>query len=220
MPVQTPPPRRSAFVSLDGIDGTGKSTQLTLLADRLRALGLTVTTCTDPGGTDLGARLREILLYGRQTQMSMRAETLMFMASRAELVERIIRPALARGEVVLSDRFLLANVVYQGHAGGLDPADLWAVGAFSTQGIEPDRVLVLDLPVDVARSRRKPSPADRVESRDDWYFRRVREGFLLEARTRPDTHRVIDATGSVEQVHEAVFAATRELLASRGHPGL
>jgi dTMP kinase len=209
------PTSRSAFVSLDGIDGTGKTTQLNLLADRLRGLGVPVTTCTDPGGTELGAKLREILLYGRQAQTSMRAESLMFMASRAELVERVIRPALARGEVMLSDRFLLANVVYQGHAGGLDPADLWAVGRFCTSGLEPDRVIVLDLPVAVAKARRSGA-ADRVESRDDWYFQRVRDGFLLEARARPDTHRVIDATAAVEQVHEAVFAAVKELLAGRG----
>ncbi len=216
MPVQTPPPRRSSFVSLDGIDGTGKSTQLGLLAERLRALGLTVTTCTDPGGTDIGARLREILLYGRQTQMSMRAESLMFMASRAELVERVIRPALSRGEAVLSDRFLLANVVYQGHAGGLDPSDLWAVGRFSTGGLEPDLTLVLDLPVEVARSRRKPAATDRVESRGDWYFQRVRDGFLYEVQNWPDNMKVIDAGGTAEQVHEAVFAQVREHLAARG----
>lgn len=207
---------RSTFVSLDGIDGTGKSTQLTLLAERLRKLGLTVTTCTDPGGTDLGAKLREILLYGRQAQMSMRAEALMFMASRAELVECIIRPALSRGEVVISDRFLLANVVYQGHAGGLDPIDLWTIGRFSTGGLEPDLTLVLDLPVEVARVRRKSSAADRVESRDDWYFQRVRDGFLFEVQNWPDTHRVIDATGTAEQVHEAVFAEVKGLLTDRG----
>lgn len=207
---------RSLFVSLDGIDGTGKSTQLTMLAERLRELGLGVATCTDPGGTDLGARLREILLYGRQTQMSMRAESLMFMASRAELVEKVIRPALNREEVVLSDRFLLANVVYQGHAGGLDPADLWTVGRFSTGGLEPDLTLVLDLPVGVARTRRKASAADRVESRGDWYFQRVRDGFLFEAQNWPDTVRVIDATGTVEQVHEALFAQVRDLLARKG----
>jgi len=206
----------STFISLDGIDGTGKSTQLTLLAERLRKLGLAVTTCTDPGGTDLGARLREILLYGRQTQMSMRAEALMFMASRAELVERIIRPALARGEVVISDRFLLANVVYQGHAGGLDPADLWTIGRFSTGELEPDLTLVLDLPVEVARTRRKSSAADRVESRGDWYFQRVRDGFLFEVQNWPDTHRVIDATGTPEQVHEAVFAEVKGILTARG----
>jgi dTMP kinase len=206
-----PPPHSPAFISLDGIDGTGKSTQLTLLAERLRTLGLAVTTCTDPGGTDLGAKLREILLYGRQAQMSMRAEALLFMASRAELVDKVIRPALARGEVVLSDRFLLANVVYQGHAGGLDPVDLWTVGRFSTGWLEPHRTLVLDLPVEVARSRRT-RPADRVESRDDWYFQRVRDGFLLEAQNWPDTVRVIDATAGVEAVHERLFAEVRELL--------
>jgi dTMP kinase len=216
MPVQTPPPRRNSFVSLDGIDGTGKSTQLGLLAERLRTLGHTVTTCTDPGGTDIGAKLREILLYGRQTQMSMRAESLMFMASRAELVERVIRPALARGEVVISDRFLLANVVYQGHAGGLDPADLWTIGRFSTGGVEPDLTLVLDLPVEVARARRKPAATDRVESRGDWYFQRVRDGFLFEVANWPDTHRVIDASGTAEEVHESVFARVREHLAARG----
>lgn len=210
-----PAPPRAAFVSLDGIDGTGKTTQLNRLADRLRGLGVPVTMCTDPGGTDLGAKLREILLYGRSTQMSMRAEALMFMASRAELVERVIRPALARGEVVLSDRFLLANVVYQGHAGGLDPADLWTIGRFSTGGIEPDRVIVLDLPVEMAKARR-PGTADRVESRDDWYFQRVRDGFLMEARQRSDTHRIIDARGPVDDVAEAIFADVRELLADRG----
>ena len=210
-----PAPPRAAFVSLDGIDGTGKTTQLNRLAERLRGQGVPVTVCTDPGGTDLGAKLREILLYGRSTQMSMRAEALMFMASRAELVERVIRPAVARGEVVLSDRFLLANVVYQGHAGGLDPADLWTIGRFSTGGLEPDRVIVLDLPVEVAKSRR-PGVADRVESRSDWYFQRVRDGFLMEARERPDTHRVIDATGPVDAVAEAVFADVRELLEKHG----
>jgi dTMP kinase len=211
-----PPPDRSAFISLDGIDNTGKSTQLGLLADRLRSDGHTVTTCTDPGGTDLGARLREILLYGRQAQMSMRAEALLFMASRAELVERVIRPALARGEVVISDRFLLANVVYQGHAGGLDSSDLWTVGRFSTGGLEPDLTLVLDLPVEVARTRRKASAADRVESRGDWYFQRVRDGFLFEVQNWPDTMRVIDASGTAEQVHEAVFARVREHLVAAG----
>jgi dTMP kinase len=207
---------RSAFVSLDGIDGTGKTTQLNLLAERLRGLGVPVTVCTDPGGTDLGAKLREILLYGRQTQMSMRAEALMFMASRAELVARVIQPALARGEVVLSDRFLLANVVYQGHAGGLDPDDLWTIGRFSTADLEPDRVIVLDLTVEVAKTRRKGT-ADRLESRSDWYFQRVRDGFLNEARQRPDTHHVIDASQPMEAVHEAIFTNLRPLLTARGH---
>jgi dTMP kinase len=197
---------RATFVSLDGLDGSGKSSQLARLAERLRAEGRTVTTCVDPGGTDLGAKVREILLFGRQTAMSLRAEALLFMASRAELVERVIAPAISRGEVVLSDRYLLANVVYQGHAGGLDPAELWQLGAFSINGRAPHLTLVLDVPVAVARSRQQ-GRRDRMESRDDWYFQRVRDGFLLEARRRPELHRVIDATASPDAVHEAIWTA-------------
>lgn len=194
------------FVSLDGLDGSGKSTQLVRLAERLRAAGRAVTTCVDPGGTELGAKVREILLFGRQTAMSLRAEALLFMASRAELVERVIAPALARGETVLSDRFLLANVVYQGHAGGLDPSALWELGAFSTAGLEPDLTLILDVPVSVARTRQSGT-RDRMESRDDAYFQRVRDGFLLEAKRRPDRYRVIDATADAEAVQEQVWKA-------------
>src|SRR5690242_227605 len=130
------------FLSLDGPDGAGKSTQLRLLADWLRGRGLPVTECTDPGGTDLGKQLRQILL-GYKGQMGLRCEALLFMASRAQLVEEIIRPALTLGHVVVCDRFLLANVVYQGHAGGLDPEELWQVGRFSTAGVQPDLALVL-----------------------------------------------------------------------------
>src|SRR6516165_7747074 len=111
------------FVSLDGIDGTGKSTQCRLLAYGLRGRGLTVTMCVDPGGTPVGDAVRAIVLDDRR-EITPHCETLLFMASRAELVARVVRPALAAGGVVVSDRFLLANVVYQGHAGGLNPDEL------------------------------------------------------------------------------------------------
>src|SRR5262249_18402469 len=137
------------FLSLDGIDGCGKSTQCRALVDWLRQQGRPAIQCIDPGGTTLGGQLREILLHSRG-DLALPAEALLFMASRAQLVHEIIRPALARGEIVVSDRFTLANVVYQGHAGGLDPALLWQVGALATGGLEPDRTFVLDLPVDVA----------------------------------------------------------------------
>lgn len=197
-------PSRAAFLSLDGIDGTGKSTQLQLLADRLRSLGRTVTTCTDPGGTELGAKLREILLFGKQQNMSMKAEALLFMASRAELVHRVIAPALQRGEIVISDRFLLANVVYQGHAGGLNVEEMWNVGHFATGGIEPDLTIILDLPVSIARSRR-PGQPDRLESRAEDYFEKVRAGFLKEAALQPDKRIVVDASPSMADVHETIF---------------
>lgn len=208
------------FLSFDGLDGTGKSTQCRRLADRLRAAGVAVTHCTDPGGTPVGARLRELLLFGREYQMSARTEALLFMASRAELVEQVVRPALLRGEVVLSDRFLLANVVYQGHAGGLDPAELWQVGGFGTGGLLPDRTLVFDLPVDQAHARRKPD-ADRLEGRGRDYMTRVRAGFLAEAARRPDRVRVIDAAPAADAVAAAVWAAVSDLLPApdRGERG-
>jgi len=201
------------FLSLDGIDGTGKSTQVRLLADSLRARGLTVTTCADPGGTELGAKLREILLHGRQSAMGLRTEALLFMASRAELVERVIAPALAGGEVVISDRYLLANVVYQGHAGGLPPEEMWMLGRFATCRVLPDFTVVLDLPIQVARARWS-GKADRVESRDDDYFERVRKGFLDEATRDPTKFAVVDASPSVDDVQSAILSIIEPRLES------
>ena len=197
------------FIALDGIDGTGKSTQVKLLAERLRAAGRPVTTCVDPGGTELGAKLRAILLDGRQTEMSVRTEALLFLASRAELVHRVIAPALDRGEVVISDRFTLANLVYQAHAGGLDRDELARIGAFAANGLIPDIYFVLDLPVDAAIARRGRS-ADRMECRDREYFERVRRGFLLEAERDPPRIRAIDASPDVHAVHDAIWNCLRD----------
>jgi dTMP kinase len=190
---------RGLFLSLDGVDGAGKSTQCGLLADWLRDQGRTVVQCHDPGGTELGKVLRDILLNYRGA-MAITTEAMLFMTSRAQLVSEVIRPALEAGHVVLCDRFLLANVVYQGHAGGLDPAALWMVGAIATGGVEPDLTFVLDLPPELSLARRKPS-ADRMESRSDEFFAKVRAGFLAEIARRPERFRVIDAspeTGAVQ----------------------
>lgn len=190
------------FISLDGPDGAGKSTQCRLLAAWLRGLGWPVVECTDPGGTALGAQLRNILLNHKET-MALPCEALLFMASRAQLIDEVIRPALAAGQAVVSDRFLLANVVYQGHAGGLDPARLWEVGLFAAGGLEPDLTLVLDVPLDVSVARRKAS-ADRMESRGAEYHERVRAGFLAEARRRPECIRAIDSSVPADAVQEAI----------------
>src|SRR4051812_34045069 len=168
------------FLSLDGIDGTGKSTQCRLLADWLRSRGREVTLTNDPGGTALGDELRGILL-GHRGEMTLTCELFLFMASRAELVDNVIRPALAAGQVVISDRFLLASVVYQGYAGGLNPDDIRGVGRIATGGVEPELSIVLDLPVSAALVRRGRSP-DRMEAKGVAFQERVREGFLTEAR--------------------------------------
>jgi dTMP kinase len=204
---------RAPFLSLDGLDGTGKSTQCRLLADWLRGRGHAVTTCADPGGTALGDQLRDILLH-RRHELSLPCEALLFMASRAQLTSEVIRPALGAGRVVVADRYLLANVVYQGHAGGLDPELLWAVGRLATGGLEPDLTLVLDLPVERAVARRA-GPADRVEGRDLAYHARVREGFRAEARRRPDRVRVIDAGPPVEVVQEAIRREVARIMKDR-----
>jgi dTMP kinase len=200
------------FISLDGLDGTGKSTQSRLLAAWLRQRGFTVTECADPGGTAVGDVVRDLLLH-RRHQMSLPCEALLFMASRAQLTAEIIRPALDSGQAVVSDRYLLANVVYQGHGGGLDPEQLWQIGRLATGGLEPDLTFVLDMPVELALARRT-RPADRVESRKIDYHSRVREGFLTEARRRPERIRVVDADQPVEAVFQRIGEEVARVLAA------
>jgi dTMP kinase len=203
---------RPLFISLDGLDGTGKSTQCRLLADWLRQQGQEVVECADPGGTAVGNAIREILL-GQRHDMALPCEALLFMASRAQLAAEVIFPALAAGQSVVSDRYLLANVVYQGHAGGLNPDRLWEIGRLAINGLLPDLTIVLDLPVELALSR-LTGPADRMESRDAAFHARVREGFLAEARRHPDTIKVVDANQPIQKVHEQI----RHVLAAHSRP--
>lgn len=202
---------QAPFISLDGLDGSGKSTQCRLLADWLRGRGHKVVQCADPGSTAVGESLRDLLLHGRDKNMTRLCEAFLFMASRAQLVAEVIRPALEIGEVVVCDRFLLANVAYQGYGGGLDVDRLWDVGRLATGGLEPDLTLVLDLPLDAALGRRNRAP-DRVERRAPEYQQRVREGFLTEARRRPDRIRVIDAGPPVEVVHGLICKEVERVL--------
>jgi len=198
------------FIALEGLDGTGKSTQCRLLAAWLRARGRAVTECADPGSTSIGEQIRELVLHRRE-EMAPACEALLFMASRAQLTTDIIRPALSAGRDVVADRYLLSNVVYQGHAGGLPADQLWAIGRLSTDGVEPDLTVVLDLPVEAARKRRTGS-ADRVESRDAEYHARVRAGFLDEAHRHPERIAIVDASKLVDEVHEQICRKVQGLL--------
>ena len=204
----------SLFLVLDGIDGTGKSTQCRLLAEWLRGQGQTVMECVEPGSTQIGDELRAILL-GHRHELALRTEALLFMAARAELVECVIRLALAAGQIVISDRYFLANIVYQGHAGGLDVDALTRVEQFVTGGLEPDLTLVLDLPVEAAIARRGRA-ADRKERPDAAYHERVRQGFLEEAKKWPDRIQVIDASPTVDLVQNIIRSEVLSVLAERG----
>ena len=194
------------FIVLDGIDGAGKSSQIGPLVQWLKAGGRTVTTCRDPGSTPAGDAIRAILLDRHEIHLAPTSEMLLYMAARAQLVAEVIRPALARGEWVVSDRYLLANIVYQGHAGGLDPDVVRRVGAVATGGIDPDCVLVLDVDLATA-ARRLDRPLDKLENRGDEFRARLRAGYLAEAARDPDRIAVIDAAAAPEVVAGRLRAA-------------
>ncbi len=209
-----------SFFVLDGPDGGGKTTQARRLAEWLRSKGLSVTTCRDPGGTGLGDRLRPIVLDRSETRIGMRAEMMLYQASRAQLVEEIIAPALAAGGVVVSDRYLLANVVYQGTAGGLIEEEIGLVGLVATGGVLPDLTLVLDIPVELARARVGPA-RDRIEDRPDDYQSRVRSGFLAALGDGaacpyyPAPLVKIDAAAHADVVFESIKREVEHVLAGR-----
>jgi dTMP kinase len=192
-----------SFFSFDGIDGVGKSTQIELLAEWLRSQGREVVTCRDPGSTPLGETLRRLLLDTQGPSICRRSEMLIYMAALAQMVEEIIRPALAAGKSVISDRFLLANVVYQAYAGGLDVQTVWQVGAVAVDNLHPDLTFLLDLDVATAATRRGREP-DRMEAQGLAFLERVRQGFLCEARLKPERMVVIDASNSVAAIHDQV----------------
>tara|TARA_A100001037_G_C15041205_1_gene585581 strand:+ start:130 stop:738 length:609 start_codon:yes stop_codon:yes gene_type:complete len=199
------------FICFDGIDGTGKSTQIELLTSWLAQQGLESITCRDPGSTAVGESLREIVLQGHDLDIHRTTEMFLYMTARAQLVEEVIKPAIASDKVVVSDRFLLANVVYQGHAGGLDPDSIWQVGHVATSGMHPNITIVLDLDVQTAASRINRE-LDRIEAQGIEYMDQVRRGFLLEAENAPDTIKVINADNSPEQIHERIIEVVAPLL--------
>ena len=191
------------FFSFDGVDGAGKSTQVALFCEWLRQQGRQVVSCRDPGGTPLGERIRELLLANADWQIHRRSEMLLYMAARSQLVEEVIRPALAGGNVVVADRFLLANIVYQGHAGGLDIDAVRQVGEICTAGILPDCVFLLDISPADAR-RRWTREADRMERQGDQFHERVRAGFLKEAARSNRTVHVVDAARSADVIQREI----------------
>lgn len=210
--------RRGLFIAIEGPDGAGKSTQAALLAERLaREAGLRVTRVREPGGTPTGERIREVLLDRRLGRMCPWTELLLYMASRVQLVDEVIAPALAAGHAVVADRFLLSSVVYQGYAGSIGSRPVLRLARNVFRAKFPDLTVVIDIPAEEGLSRsakqRKRAAADRVEAKGVSYAEGVRRGFLRAARGSVAGRSVIvDGRRPVAEVAEKIWREVQHVL--------
>lgn len=205
------------FISLEGPDGAGKTTQLNLLAEHLKKRGFIVRCTREPGGTAIGDKIRALLLDPAHGEMAARTEALLYMAARAQHVAEVIAPALARGEAVLSDRYADSTIVYQGAARRLAMAELTATNLFATGGVMPALTILLDGDGDLLGGRRAGrGSADRIEDEGEPFQKLVRQGFRELAAAEPERIRTVAAAGSVAEVHRQVVAVVEEFLYRRG----
>ena len=202
------------FITFEGTEGCGKTTHIERLAERLRAAGRTVRVLREPGGTESGEQIRQLLKHG-PTNLTAETELLLMNASRAQLVREVIRPALAAGEVVLCDRFYDSTTVYQGAGRGLDAALVQGVIDFAVGDTRPDLTLLLKIPVTISEQRRaKRRGSDRFEAADRDFFERIDAGYTALAQAHPERIRVIEAHRPMENVAEAIWAAVNEAIKS------
>jgi dTMP kinase len=210
---------KGLFITFEGTEGSGKSTQISLLADRLRSSGHTVRTLREPGGTLIGEEIRHTLKHSHDNSaMTAEAELLLMNASRAQLVREVIRPALAAGEIVLCDRFYDSTTAYQGYGRGLDLKMVQSVIDFAVGETRPYLTLLLNISPEASEARRRsrqstlPVVRDRMEEADRQFFERVAKGYQLIATAEPQRVRLIDATGNVEAVSAAIWREVSSLL--------
>jgi dTMP kinase len=207
----------SLFITLEGPDGSGKSTQVAPLADRLRALGYDVRITREPGGTFIGDQIRGVLHDLQNTAMQPRAEILLYSASRAQLVGEAIRPHLERGGVVVCDRYADSTLAYQGYGHGLDLEVLRTITRFATGGLAPDLTLLLDVQAETGLRRRKAAGEwNRLDAYDLEFHRRVRAGYLELAAAEPKRWIVVPADTGVEDLKERIWEEVAARLEARG----
>lgn len=199
------------FISFEGGEGVGKSTQIRLLADRLAKAGYTVRCLREPGGTGIGEQIREVLLSRENTAMAPMAELLLYEAARAQLVEEVIRPALERGEVVLVDRFFDSTTAYQAYARGLSKDLVERANALGSQGLIPTRTILLDKDVSTGLEEATQEGADRLEAEGLAFHEKVHEGFAELARQHPSRFVTVVCQELKEDTHELVFAGVADL---------
>jgi len=201
------------FITLEGPEGSGKSSQLPDLAEFLRGQGWDVLTTREPGGTPIGDQIRQILMRLDNQELHPRTEILLFLASRAQLVEQVIKPALREGKLVLSDRFGDSTLAYQGYGHGIDLATLRAMLAFATDNLKPDLTLLLDVDVEIGLQRkRKEDEWNRLDAYELAFHQRVRDGYHELCRQEPERWRVIDAMQPKEAVQIALRQAVLQFL--------
>lgn len=206
------------FVTFEGPEGSGKTTQIQLLDRALRARGLEVVCTREPGGTPIGEQIRTVLHAHANTAMVPAAEVLLYSADRAQHVREVIAPALARGEIVISDRYAESTLAYQGYGRGLDMEALRRITAFATGGLWPDLVVYLDLAVELGLERKQREQVrgrgewNRMDQQDVAFHRRVREGYLVMAREDPGRWLVVDAGQPIGVVHRIIRERTDALL--------
>jgi dTMP kinase len=204
---------RGRFITLEGGEGVGKSTQVKALADALRIRGIDVLVTREPGGSEGGERIRELLLAGPEERWGPLAEVLLFAAARADHVDKTVRPALEAGRWVLSDRFVDSSLAYQGGAGGLGIEAVREINAFGIGDCFPDRTLILALAEGGARARaRDNEESDRIGGRPEGYHQKVDLAFRLIAAEEPARIRLVDASGTPEEVTERLLDAVADLL--------
>ncbi len=199
--------RRGIFISFEGMDGCGKSTQIKELRRRLRPLGDRVVLTREPGGTVLGEEIRKLLQRaGEGPDISDRAELLLFMASRAELVSQVLRPSLRQGKCIIADRFLDSSTIYQGVARGLGPEIVAQVNRFAVEDCLPDVTFLMDIDPEEARARMmERGNRNRMESLPDTFFEEVREGYLALAKAEPARIVVVEATDKVGRISDTIW---------------
>ena len=208
------------FITLEGSEGSGKSSQIPPLVEFLRQEGYTVLPTREPGGTSIGDQVRRILGDLRNTEMLPRTEVLLFQASRAQLVEQVIRPALKRGVVVISDRFAESTLAYQGYGHRLDLDLVRSIVEFATGGLKPDLALFLDVDVEEGLRRKAEGKEwNRLDNYDLAFYQRVRGGYLKMLETEPHRWELIDANGTIEQVQQTIRKIVLEHLSSVSRDG-
>jgi len=209
------------FITFEGIDGSGKSTQLRMLANFLKQRGCNILLTREPGGTPVGIRLRAALLDA-QEEVDPLTELLVFAADRAQHVRRVLRPALESGQIVFSDRYADATAAYQGSGRGFKPELIAEIIELATEGLKPDLTLLFDLPVDdsITRTRRRingQQPGDRLDGETAEFHARVREAYLSIARSEPERVKIVETNQPVELTQERVREIVLPYLRSRGH---